>query len=413
MLARRSREHRPAWSGPPWRALHRNVGIARICIGGPMEDKPSHGAEPLKLRDVTDAMRRMSAAIETGHRCFRAITDGRGTALAVLAPDGHFVSVNHGAARLLGYTGAELIGRSLADMADDGDRAWIVDCLAASISCTLRSFNVVLHGRDNREASVLLHFQPVMDGRGNCSAVLVIFEEPVVLQQGLVDALMRSEADFRRLYTHLLTGQEHERKRLSSELHDGLGQALTLVKLMVEDALGRMRHGSAEQAESLLETTLLRIRETIGEVRHICNDLRPRLLDDLGLVPALEALCKQTQQCTGNLLVVFDCRIVENEVPDNLKADIFRIAQEAINNIIKHALATEINIVLRRAAKDILLTIQDNGIGFDDLSGSPDGPTFSGLGLLGMRERVESNGGSFALTSGEGSGTLVSAAWRV
>jgi len=88
-------------------------------------------------------------------------------------------------------------------------------------------------------------------------------------------------------------------------------------------------------------------------------------------------------------------------------------AQEAINNIIKHALATEINIVLRRAAKEILLTIQDNGIGFDDLSSSPDGPTFSGLGLLGMRERVESNGGSFALTSGQGSGTLVSAAWRV
>ncbi len=257
-----------------------------------MEDKPSHGAEPLKLRDVTDAMRRMSAAIETGHRCFRAITDGRGTALAVLAPDGYFVSVNHGAARLLGYTCAELIGRSLADMADDGDRAWIVDCLAASISCTLRSFNVVLHGRDNRAASVLLHFQPVMDGRGNCSAVLVIFEEPVVLQQGLVDALMRSEADFRRLYTHLLTGQEHERKRLSSELHDGLGQALTLVKLMVEDALGRMRHGSAEQAESLLETTLLRIRETIGEVRHICNDLRPRLLDDL-------AWCRRWRRCAS------------------------------------------------------------------------------------------------------------------
>jgi two-component system NarL family sensor kinase len=284
---------------------------------------------------------------------------------------------------------------------------------AASISCTLRSFNVVLHGRDNREASVLLHFQPVMDGRGNCSAVLVIFEEPVVLQQGLVDALMRSEADFRRLYTHLLTGQEHERKRLSSELHDGLGQALTLVKLMVEDALGRMRHGSAEQAESLLETTLLRIRETIGEVRHICNDLRPRLLDDLGLVPALEALCKQTQQCTGNLLVVFDCRIVENEVPDNLKADIFRIAQGGDQ---QHHQARAGHGDQHRPAprrEDILLTIQDNGIGFDDLSGSPDGPTFSGLGLLGMRERVESNGGSFALTSGEGSGTLVSAAWRV
>jgi len=378
-----------------------------------MEENLSQGAEHLKLRDVTEAMHKLTATIETGNRCFRAITDGRGTALAILAPDGRFLSVNHSAARILGYSIAELIGRSLVEMTADYDRPGILNGLAASALGGFQSFNATLHARNGRDAGVLLHLQPVVDGMGGCSALLIVFEEPVVLQQGLLDALMRSESDFRRLYTDLMVGQERERKRLSAELHDGLGQALTLIKLMVEDALSRMRHGGADQAEALLDTTLTRIRETIGDVRHICNDLRPRLLDDLGLVPALQALCKQTEQCTKNVAVTFDCHVGESEVPETLKADIFRVTQEAMNNIVKHSLATEIHLILQRAARELLLTIQDNGIGFDNLPVPASNSSSPALGLLGTRERVESGGGSFSLRSNGGGGTLLSATWKV
>jgi two-component system NarL family sensor kinase len=378
-----------------------------------MDENLIQGDGYLKPRDVNDAMQRMSATIESVNRCFRAIADGHGTALAILATDGRFMSANYSAARILGCSATELIGRSLPEMVREADRPRLLDCFAASAAGAFRSSTVALEMQASRDTRVLLHVQPVLDGRGTCTALLIVFEESVVLQQGLLDALMRSESDFRRLYAQLTVGQERERKRLGAELHDGLGQALTLIKLMVEDSLSRIHRGSIEQAEALLNTTLIRIRETIGEVRHICNDLRPRMLDDLGLIPALEALCKQTTQGAGNVLIAFDCCAGEGDVPDNLKADIFRIAQEAVSNGIKHAMATEIRLILRRAAREIVVSIQDDGIGFDHAMTPCSPVSSSGLGLLGMRERVEASGGCFMLNSKRNAGTLVSATWKI
>jgi two-component system NarL family sensor kinase len=203
-----------------------------------------------------------------------------------------------------------------------------------------------------------------------------------------------------------------ERKRVSAELHDGLGQALTLIKLMVEDSLMRIRRGSVDEAAELLDTTVLRIREAIGEVRQICSELRPVLLDRLGLAAALEALCKRVEQGSENIVVIFDCRVEEEDIPDRLKADIFRIAQEAMNNAMKHGVATEIRLTVRRVETGVVLAIQDNGIGFDSLPVSTDASSLSGLGLIGMQQRVQLNGGTFLVQSGEGGGTLVSAMWK-
>ncbi len=377
-----------------------------------MDASTPPGGEYLKLRDVTDAMRKMMAAIDSSNRVLRAITDVRGTALAILAPGGRFLSANSSAAALFGYSIADLIGKSLVDMVRDSDQTRVSEGFSGTASSAFHSFGAVLRGRGGRDTDILLHKQPIADSEGKFSAFLVVFEEPVILQQESLEALSRPQSEFRRLYAHLMIGQEKERKRVSAELHDGLGQALTLIKLMVEDSLLRIERGSVDEAIGLLETTVLRIRETIGEVRHICNELRPRLLDDLGLAPALESLCRQIERASGKVVVIFDCRVREDEVPDGLKADMFRVAQEAMNNVVKHAVATEIRVSLQRVASNILLTIQDNGIGFEHLPLSADDASSSGLGLIGMQERVESNGGSFSLQSSESSGTLVSATWR-
>ena len=166
-------------------------------------------------------------------------------------------------------------------------------------------------------------------------------------------------------------------------------------------------------ATELLDTAVLRIRESIGDVRRICSELRPVLLDRLGLAAALDALCKRIEQGSGLLTVRFDCRVEDEEVPDNLKPDIFRVTQEAMSNAVKHGAATEIRLSLRRIETNILLTIQDNGIGFDTQPLVADPDSLSGLGLIGMQQRVELNGGSFFIQSTVGDGTLVSALWRV
>ena len=108
----------------------------------------------------------------------------------------------------------------------------------------------------------------------------------------------------------------------------------------------------------------------------------------------------------------FDCRVEDEEVPDSLKADIFRITQEAMSNAVKHGAATEIRLCLRRIETGILLTIQDNGIGFDTQPLFSDPVSQSGLGLIGMQQRVELGGGSFFIQSSVGDGTVVSALWR-
>src|SRR6185369_14650721 len=115
--------------------------------------------------------------------------------------------------------------------------------------------------------------------------------------------------DARQPTTWLTMGQQRERERLAAELHDGMGQALTLIKLMVEDARMRLRRGQADDAAQLLDATVLQIRDTIGEMRQICGELRPLALERLGLPAALSALCRRVEQSIEALRVMFSCGV--------------------------------------------------------------------------------------------------------
>jgi two-component system NarL family sensor kinase len=209
-----------------------------------------------------------------------------------------------------------------------------------------------------------------------------------------------------------MIGQERERKRIASELHDGLGQALALAKLTVEDALIRLHGGRLSEAREMLAAAVVRISEAIGDVRQICSELHPILLDRLGLVAALASLCRRVDEHAERSRVRFDGRVEDEEVPDSLKPDIFRIAQEAINNALRHGSASTISVSLERIEAGVLLTIRDDGVGFDTLTVADDPAAVSGLGLIGMRQRVESAGGSFLIQSSVTGGTLVSALWE-
>ncbi|WP_224788596.1 histidine kinase [Pandoraea terrae] len=355
----------------------------------------------------------MKTLIQPDGKSFGVGADVRGAALGVLSRDGRFISANDSAAALFGYQIEDLIGKSVVDLASDADQQGVVAGLSLSASGTPHSFNAILHTRNGRRTSLMLHQQTILDNAGHCRALLTIFEEPVVGQRQCLEAAPCSETDSRQRYAHLMIGQEWERKRISSELHDGLGQALTLIKLMVENSLRRMRQGDVDEATGQLDTVVLHMRDAIGEVHHICSELRPVLLDRLGLAVALESLCRRVAQGSQTVAVVFECDVEEHDIPDNLKADMFRIAQEAMNNAMKHGAATEIRLTVQRVEAGILLTIQDNGIGLGNLPVTADPSTFSGLGLIGMQQRVELNGGAFFICCGDGGGTLVSAIWKM
>ncbi|TKC89484.1 PAS domain S-box protein [Trinickia terrae] len=371
------------------------------------------GGPQIRLIDLIDAMRKLRGAVHPSDRGAGIVTDARGAALAVLTLDGTFVSANRSAAALLGYSSADLVGKHLTDMAPDDAHAELADELSRSAASQLHSFSAMLSGRTGHPAQLVLHQQSLPARQTGVSLLLTLFEEPLVFEPGPRDAAEALDASERTCQTYLMMGQQKERHRLAAELHDGLGQALTLIKLMNEDALMRIRRGEIDEAANLLDATVFRIRETIGDVRQICGELRPPMLDKLGLPAALASLCRRIERDMDTLSVEFNCDVDDDDVPEHLKADMFRVAQEAFNNVVKHAQATEIRLGLRHGADGLLLTIQDNGIGYENRPLTTEDAHTTGLGLIGMQHRVESHGGTFSIQSSATAGTLVSATWSL
>jgi len=365
----------------------------------------------VRLLDLIEAMRKLRSAACSRQSDTGVVTDARGAALALLTPDGTFVSANRSAAALLGYSSAELVGKGLADLAPDDSHTDLVDELSASAAREFHSFSAVLTGRTGHPTRLALHQQWVPTKEMEASVLLTLFEEPLIFEPGSAGPAEPFDASERMCQTYLMMGQQKERQRLAAELHDGLGQALTLVKLMTEDALMRIRRGQVDDAVQLLDATVFRVRETIGDVRQICGELRPLMLDKLGLPAALASLCRRIEHGTEAIAVVFDCDVADEDVPEHLKADMFRVAQEALNNAVKHAEATEISVSLRSDAGGLLLTIQDNGIGYENHPFATEDAWSTGLGLIGMQHRVEMHGGAFSIESSAATGTRVCATW--
>jgi signal transduction histidine kinase len=204
--------------------------------------------------------------------------------------------------------------------------------------------------------------------------------------------------ELRKLSDRLVTAQEEERRNLSRELHDEIGQSLSA---MLVD-LGRLEAsplGGAVIRERL--GAMRRSAETcVAMVRNMALLLRPSMLDDLGLIPALKWHARETTRRTG-LPVKMIADEIGDDLADSYRTCMYRFVQEALNNCARHAQATEARVVVRQDADGLCVSVQDDGIGFDPRKEK-------GMGLLGMEERVERLGGLFRIESQPGQGTLVS-----
>jgi signal transduction histidine kinase len=221
------------------------------------------------------------------------------------------------------------------------------------------------------------------------------------------EALRESENRLRILSSQLLAVQENERKRISRELHDSIGQSLSAIKFRVENILQEVGESRVKPLEDLIPI----IQESIEEARRIQMDLRPSILDDLGILATLSWFCREFEKIYSTIRIEKLVQIQENEVSTQLKTVIFRIMQEALNNVAKHSKANFILLSLRKTDGTIELTIQDNGQGFDLNEVLSIESSRRGLGLTSMRERAELSGGSFVIESVRGKGTIVRATW--
>ncbi len=250
------------------------------------------------------------------------------------------------------------------------------------------------------------------DARQGCiSAALIEFIETMapligetVHRFNLEDELKKSAQRLHLLSAQLLTAQENERKRIARELHDSIGQSLAAIKFVLEKKISQL-NSTAHYPGIKLEDIVPMIQNTMEEIRRISMDLWPSILDDLGLLSGINYFCRHFSEIYSTIKIVKELSVAEEAIPSPLKIVIYRILQEALNNIAKYSQADEVLISLQKKNSHLELTITDNGIGFDHQSFS------KGMGLISMKERVELSGGNFTFTSLPGQGTTVKATW--
>ncbi len=212
-----------------------------------------------------------------------------------------------------------------------------------------------------------------------------------------------ADAKLKKLTQRIIDTQEEERGRVARELHDSISQILVGVRYTLELARRRLGLGDP-RAEESLSTGIGRLNGAIGEVRRISRDLRPGVLDDLGLGPALQALVEEFGRRTG-IETEFETVVFRNRLDQEAKIALYRIAQEALTNIEKHSGATRIRLMARGHRQGAILRIEDNGCGTGAARGDQ---VEGGLGLRNMAERMEQLDGSFRVLSSS-SGTVIEA----
>ena len=219
--------------------------------------------------------------------------------------------------------------------------------------------------------------------------------------------LRKSEMQLRLLSSKLIEAQEDERKIIARELHDSIGANLTAIIYGLEEAIDSV---SGEQATQLKEV-LGMAQETVEETRRISSNLRPSILDDLGILATINWFVRQFQGLYDSINIEKHIEVQEDDVADPLKIAIYRIVQEALNNAAKHSKADTVRISLRPTEERLELTIADNGTGFDPATLLHQGEPGTGMGLDDMKERTELSGGSFTIRSKRDEGTVVEASW--
>ena len=356
------------------------------------------------LRTATTRLASTQLELDETRRRHRLVLENTNAGL-LMVKQGRVAYCNHRFEEILGYGRGELVGTLLEDLVPAGCGPGQTACSVDGEPATPPEHVCQVRRKDG--TTVWLRQSEVGFFTENELARFITVTN--VTDQILAEREMQdSRRELQRLSRCLMSSQEDERKRISGDLHDGLGQSLSAVKLMLQqvasDAAGQRDDHLVEPLSACVE----KIQEMIEDVRRLSMALRPAIIDSSGVVLAVTRLCRELKQSMRGLAVHLTTDIDEDDVDDPLKIHVFRIAQEALNNIIKHACPTNVWVQLDRCETGLRLLIQDDGVGFDPAETC--GPT-SGLGLSSMRQRASLYNGTLTIESQHGRGTTVCAIW--
>lgn len=285
----------------------------------------------------------------------------------------------------------------------------------------LRKFNemglttpaIMLTGKGNPDIDMQAMQEGAADYLEKGSLTPSLLERTIryVLERNRTLLLLKERKNqLKMLSRKLLSVQEKERQHIARDLHDSIGGTLTAVKYALEEKLYFQENGAPFDGTNL-EEIISWVKKAMDETRTMCSDLRPDVLDDLGLLAAMQTLFRRCRQVCEGLEITSHIDVDEGDVPEELKIAVYRILQEALNNISKHSEATRVEVRLSESREGLELAIRDNGTGFTVPDFSKEQRRNEGLGLGSMRDRTELLSGQFALHSQPRQGTTIRCFW--
>jgi len=228
-----------------------------------------------------------------------------------------------------------------------------------------------------------------------------------------LDAGGRMESDLRRLADGLLKMLESDRARVAGVLGDEIVSVMTMARYLIEDAVQRLGRGEQEEPSEALQNASARIRDATHQLVALCSELRPRMLDDLGLLPALSGYFRDFSQENRAVFVSPRITVTESDIPAGLKLAIFRIVQAALSNVARHSKASAVRVFLSMFEDELRLGIEDNGVGFDVERWRNRRNGHHGCGLGVIQRWAEVSSGRCNIEATPRRGTRVSALWRM
>ena len=365
-----------------------------------------------KLKKEIEQRKQVEAELRVSRQEYSLLVEMMNEGMVIQDITRKVTYVNRRLLKMLGLPRYQVVGRYFSDFVD-GDylEGWSGERLK-SVKGIESAYVLKMKGRGGKSLWVKVSPQPLFDAGKQCVgsyAVITDINDHIEIEQ----KLLRTENQLRSISKQVLIAQELERKRIASELHDGLGQTLSAIKFYVENNIRNLSEPTSSIAQQF-EMVIPKLQGAIEEVRRISMDLRPSLLDDIGVLATLSWFCRESKQAYPNIEFSFDkTNVNELEIPTALKTEIFRIVQEAVNNATKYSKAKTIAISLKDDNKAFRLEIRDDGIGFDyqALAAQQGYSESKGLGLASMRERVENSGGYFSVNTASWSGTAIACTW--
>lgn len=391
------------------RPLNSALKIAQTVAAGDLtsrfdvKTKDETGKLLQALRDMTDSLVRAVGELRVSEECFRGAFENAAIGMALADVDGRWTKVNHTLCKSLGYTEQQMLSKGYLDLTHPDDIQISATKLGQLLSGELNYYHLekrFIH-KNGQIVWTFVSRALVRDAHGTPLHYVGMIEDITERKQAEA-ALQLYQEKLHELVAHQERIKENERTRIAREIHDELGSVLTGVKANLSVAMHQDEHAGSSPNQRLLDACTL-LDTAIDTVRKVITDLRPSVLDQLGVWAALEWVAEQTEARAGlSCRVSIDASAAHSVIDAERSTALFRIAQETLTNVARHADASQVEIRVRHEEGSVRMEVEDNGKGID----AAQIPNRKSWGIAGMAERARYFGGDIRITD-TSHGTLV------